>query len=188
MDNIWRGHRVWLRAIEPGDWEEFFAWSADTAGQRASWQIFFPTSAEARRRKVADDALHVPADDAFRWAITEPDGGLVGSINSHTCDRRHGTFQYGLGVRPDFQGRGYASEAIRLVLRYFFRELRYQKVSASIYDFNEPSLRLHRRLGFQQEGRLRRAVFTEGRFHDTIIFGLTAEEFAEQHLGLLPPA
>lgn len=47
--------------------------------------------------------------------------------------------------------RGYASDAICIVLRYYFEELRYQKCTVSVYDFNESSLRLHEWLGFQVE-------------------------------------
>jgi RimJ/RimL family protein N-acetyltransferase len=105
------------------------------------------------------------------------DGPFVGTINTHTCDRRCGTFRYGLGILPQHQRKGYASEAIRLVLRYFFEERRYQKVNADVYSFNEPSIRLHESLGFVLEGRLRRVNFTQGQYHDALMFGMTKEEF-----------
>jgi RimJ/RimL family protein N-acetyltransferase len=63
------------------------------------------------------------------------------------------------------------------VLRFYFQELGYQKATVHIYDFNHASLRLHERLGFQVEGRLRRMGFTEGRHFDWIVMGLTREEF-----------
>ena len=86
-------------------------------------------------------------------------------------------------IRREHQRRGYASEAIALVLRYYFQELRYQKASVRAYSFNEPSIRLHERLGFQLEGRLRREVYTEGRYFDVLVFGMTAEEFAARASG-----
>ena len=46
-----------------------------------------------------------------------------------------------------------------------------------VYSFNEPSIRMHEKLGFVFEGRLRRTVYTNGRHYDTIYFGLTKEEF-----------
>lgn len=186
--NIWQGQLVRLRAVEPGDWEAFFTWATDTEGQRRSYQIPFPPSAAARRRDAEQTALAPVENDQFRWAIEDRAGALVGTINTHTCDRRNGTFHYGLGVRPEYQRRGYARGAILLVLRYFFGELRYQKVGATVYSFNAPSIRLHERLGFQQEGRLRRELFTAGQYHDILIFGLTADEFAEQHPEYAPSA
>jgi len=68
-------------------------------------------------------------------------------------------------------------------MRYYFQELRYQKVTVHIYSFAEPSVKLHESLGFQLEGRIRRAVFTNGQYFDELIYGLTKEEFAALGVG-----
>lgn len=47
-----------------------------------------------------------------------------------------------------------------------------------IYAFNTASQALHERLGFQQEGRVRRMIYTDGQYHDELIYGLTGDEFA----------
>jgi RimJ/RimL family protein N-acetyltransferase len=70
---------------------------------------------------------------------------------------------------------------VNLVLRYYFRELRYQKCTVQVYDFNDASIALHERLGFQREGRMRRMGYTEGRHFDVLLYGITAEEFAACH-------
>lgn len=175
--NIWQGSRVRLRAVEPGDWTEFYDWNLDSEQARRSYAIPFPRSQAAQERWTAEEALRRPEGDAFRFVIESLDGQFAGTINTHSCDQRSGTFKYGLAVREAHQRKGYASEAIRLVLRYFFAELRYQKCTAHVYSFNDPSIQLHERLGFQLEGRLRRMVYTDGQYHDEIIFGITAEEF-----------
>jgi RimJ/RimL family protein N-acetyltransferase len=56
-------------------------------------------------------------------------------------------------------------------------------VTVRAYAFNEPSLRLHERLGFVPEGRLRRMIYTGGAHHDVCLYGMTVEEF----LGTLLP-
>jgi RimJ/RimL family protein N-acetyltransferase len=81
-------------------------------------------------------------------------------------------------VKSGERRRGYAAEAITIVLRYYFEELRYQKAFVGVYSFNEASLGLFARLGFVQEGRQRRMVFTRGRYFDMVWLGMTAEEFA----------
>jgi RimJ/RimL family protein N-acetyltransferase len=63
------------------------------------------------------------------------------------------------------------------VLRYYFRERRYQKCTVIVHSFNEPSLQLHERRGFRFEGRVRCMVYTNGRYYDDIYFGMTREEF-----------
>ena len=175
--NIWQGERVRLRAIEPEDWEVFNQWDLDSDTARECYWVPFPKSQEAARKWAADQAMAGPKDDTFFFVIENLEGELVGNLNTLECDTRNGTFKYGLAIRREHQRKGYASEAIRLVLRYFFQELRYQKVTVDIYDFNEASIKLHERLGFIHEGRMRRMVFTNGQYHDSLILGLTAEEW-----------
>jgi RimJ/RimL family protein N-acetyltransferase len=178
MVNVWQSNHVRLRAVEPEDWQNFATSNRDTETARHSYHIPFPQSDEAARRWAEKEALRTAEQDVFRWVIENLEGDFVGTINTHSCDQRNGTFSYGLAVRNEHQRKGYASEAIRIVLRYYFSELRYQKVVAHVYSFNEPSIRLHQQLGFQLEGRIRRMIYTHGQFFDDLIFGLIAEEFA----------
>jgi RimJ/RimL family protein N-acetyltransferase len=90
-------------------------------------------------------------------------------------------FNMGWASAAQYWRKGYATEAIQIVLRYFFDELRYQKVNVHIYDFNSGSIELHRRLGFQEEGRLRRMGYTQGQHYDWLLLGMTREEFAAVH-------
>lgn len=175
--SVWEGHRVRLRAIEPSDWEAFGRFDADSEAARHGYWIPFPRSNEAARRWAEREAMRESDGDNFRFAIETLAGELVGTLNTVDCDRRHGTFGYGIALGREYWRKGYASEAIVLALRYFFGELRYQKVTVRIYAFNEASIRLHERLGFQAEGRLRRMIHTDGQFHDECLFGMTNEEF-----------
>ena len=176
--NIWHGQRIRLRGVEPGDWETFDRWDEDSEIARLCYHIEFPRSQEGTKKFATEAALAEPKGHAYRWMIETLDGVPVGTINTHSCDTRHGTFGYGLAIAREHWRQGHASEAICLVLAYYFHELRYQKVTAHVYAFNEPSIRLHEKLGFQLEGRLRRMVFTDGAYHDDLIFGMTVEEFS----------
>lgn len=179
--SIWTGQRVRLRAVEPEDWAAFWADSQDTEAARRSHFVPFPMSEVRAQRFAEQAATQWPENDQFRWGIENAQGELVGSISTHGCEPRHGTFSYGIGIFRAFQRQGYASEAILLVLRFFFQELRYQKVHAGVYSFNEPSLRLHENLGFVREGCIRRKIFTGGQFFDEVLFGMTIEEWAARH-------
>jgi RimJ/RimL family protein N-acetyltransferase len=182
MDNIFKGQLVRLRAVEPEDWEFFYSMDESTTDfGRATDEIWFPRSKEATRQWAEGQAKAGASHDAFRFQIEAlASGELVGTLNTHTASQRVGTFMYGLAIAPEHQRRGYASEAIRLVLRYFFQEKRYQKVNAEVYSFNQASIELHERLGFTLEGRLRRMVYTDGQFYDALIYGMLREEFDQR--------
>lgn len=181
--SIWQGKRVRLRALEPSDWEVYFAWNQDDDQARSVSSIPLPQSMEAVRQWAQQEATRKPEGDAFRFVIENETGEVVGDLTSHHCDSRVGAFSYGITIRREYRRRGYAAEAIALVLRYYFSELRYQKATVSVYSFNDESAHLHEKLGFQLEGRIRRTVFTNGELFDELVYGITAEEFAD---GLSP--
>ena len=185
-ESIWQGHRVRLRPVEPDDWAVFHAWGQDDHAARLSYVVTFPRSRAASRAWAERLATEEPTGDVFRWVIVADGDQVVGTINTHDCDRRAGAFSYGMAVAPDWRRQGFAAEAIRLVLRYFFAELGYQKVTIQVYEFNTASRRLHERLGFVREGTLRRMVYTGGRHWDVLVFGLTREEFEADQAGKLP--
>jgi RimJ/RimL family protein N-acetyltransferase len=179
--NIFEGQLVRLRGIEPEDWETFHTWNADSEAARTGYWIPFPGSKERERQWAAKLATQDGTDDKFYFVVETLAGEIVGSISANACDRRNSTFSYGIYIARQFWRKGYATEAIRLLLGYFFRELRYQKVTAHVYSFNAASLALHERLGFVREGCLRRMRYTGGQYFDEVLFGMTAEEFAARH-------
>ena len=166
-----------LRAVEPRDWELFHANDADNESQRLGWDVQRPGSAAASQAWAEREARAEPRDDNMRFAIETLAGELVGTLNTHSCNPRAGIFSYGIVIFRAHWRKGYAREAIWLVLRHFFHELRYQKANAQVYAFNEASARLHESMGFRLEGRLRNMVFTGGQPHDELHYGLTREEF-----------
>ncbi len=178
--NIWQGKRVRLRAVELSDAEAHFLWNQDSEMSRNVDMVWPPASREYIRRSIDKSAAQAPQNDELSLEIEDLAGTFVGNISTHHCDRRTGCFSYGVAVLAEHKRKGYASEAILLVLRYFFEELRYQKVNAYVYSENVASVRLHEKLGFQLEGRLRRTVYTRGAYQDELVFGLTAEEFHER--------
>jgi RimJ/RimL family protein N-acetyltransferase len=177
QSSIWQTERIRLRAIEPGDWETFWTWNQDDEMTRNLDWLWFPQSREGVRQWAEKASRRRPDNDAFHWVIENRAGEIVGSISTHDCNRRCGTFAYGINVITSHRRRGYAWDAIRVVLRYYFEELGYQKVTVEIHSFNKASVNLHERFGFQAEGRLRRMVFTRGQYFDLLVFGMTKEEF-----------
>ena len=62
-------------------------------------------------------------------------------------------------------------------MRYAFHELRFQKYNLRCLETNAAIVRHAQRLGCREEGRIRRAAYTEGRYLDVLLYGLTREEF-----------
>ncbi len=175
--NTWEGKKVRLRGLEREDWEVHFEWNHDSEMPRNLHYIWFPQSRAAVKKWVDEAAVKSPKGDNVDLVIETLAGQQVGVIGVQNADPRNGTFKYGVAILREHQRQGYASEAIRLVLRHYFDELRYQKVIATVYSFNAASQKLHESLGFQLEGRLRHMIYSNGQYHDELIYGLTDDEF-----------
>lgn len=174
----WQGSLVRLRAGEPDDWETLWRWNRDSEHLRYLDRIHPPQSQAAVRRWGEESATRQPKDDEFGAVIENLAGEPVGTLGTHDCDLTAGTFSYGIAIAQQHRRQGYAKETIDLMLRYFFEERRYHKAWVHIYSFNDASIQLHERLGFQREGRLRQMLFTCGQHHDVIVMGLLADEYA----------
>ncbi|PYS91613.1 MAG: N-acetyltransferase [Acidobacteria bacterium] len=180
--NFWQGKKVRLRGVEPSDAETFFRWNLDSEMGRQMDFLWPPISLAQITEQLTAEAQQKLERDEFRWIIEDAAGAAVGSIKSHHCNARTGTFSYGINIAPEHQRHGYASEAILLVVKYYFEELRYQKVTVGVFAPNAASIALHEQLGFQPEGTLRRMGFTRGAHFDLHYYGLTREEWAASPL------
>ena len=178
--NLFEGELIRLRAIKEEDWQFFHAWDENSETARNSYRIPFPRSPQGTRRWAQETSLSQIENDQFRFVIEKLDGQIVGTLNTHNCDSRNGTFSYGLAIVENFRHQGYASEAILLALNYYFKELRYQKCTVGVYSFNIASIQLHKKLHYLREGTIRRMEFSNGKFYNHIQFGITIEEF-DQH-------
>ena len=179
--NYWQTDLIRLRGVEPEDGDIFWQWNQDSEMARDLEFVWPPVSIAQVRQEAAADAQKKMENDTFNWIIEDSNGTPVGFIHTHHCHPRNGVFKYGLGVDASHRRKGYAAAAILLILRYYFQELRYQKVTIQMHSENEASSALHERLGFVREGAVRRAIFTGGRYLDELYFGMTVEEWQQRY-------
>ncbi|HYY93940.1 MAG TPA: GNAT family protein [Pyrinomonadaceae bacterium] len=177
--NFWQGKLVRLRGVEPSDAEAFARWNLDSEAAREMDFIWPPISLARIAKDTEELALKKFESGDFVFIVEDGAGVAVGSINAHHCNQRAGTFEYGLFVAREHRRRGYAAEAVLLLLKHYFAELRYQKCTVSVHADNDASIALHERLGFRREGTLRRMVYAGGRYFDLHYYGLTREEWEQ---------
>lgn len=176
---FWQGERTRLRPFRLEDAELRFMASLDSPTRQMHQDgIELPTSVELQKewlQKVVDGK----DDSMIRFAMDTLDGVTIGWVTLHSRDQKNGTFGFGIAVYRDYRGHGYAVDAVRTLLKYGFWEQRYQKCNSECIHTNEASIRMHKKLGFIEEGRIRRNSFFNGTYYDDVLFGMTREEFDE---------
>ena len=82
----------------------------------------------------------------------------------------------GVGLVPEFRGRGYGSEAQRLLARYLFAHTQVNRIEATTEITNVAEQRALEKAGFTREGILRGTTFRQGRWHDQVIYSVLRDE------------
>ena len=83
--------------------------------------------------------------------------------------------EFGRMIFKEFQHEDYSTEAMRLVMRYVFEDLRLNRMWGG--GGNPSSIPSLLRLGFTHEGRMRQHGFLGGKWRDLFIMGLLADEY-----------
>jgi RimJ/RimL family protein N-acetyltransferase len=82
----------------------------------------------------------------------------------------------GIGLAPQARGRGYGSDAQRLLVRYLFAHTQANRVEATTEITNVAEQRALEKAGFTREGVMRGTTFRQGRWHDQVIYSVLRDE------------
>ena len=82
----------------------------------------------------------------------------------------------GIGLAPEFRGRGYGAVAQRLVVRYLFAHTQANRIEATTEITNAAEQRALEKAGFTREGILRGTTFRQGQWHDQVIYSVLRNE------------
>jgi RimJ/RimL family protein N-acetyltransferase len=77
----------------------------------------------------------------------------------------------------EYWGRGYGTEAMRLVLQFAFQELNLHRVSLGVFAYNERAIRSYEKAGFRIEGRLRQGIHRVNQRWDEVVMGILRSEW-----------
>jgi ribosomal-protein-alanine N-acetyltransferase len=106
------------------------------------------------------------------------DNDLIGGVGIALKEDIHRkNAEIGYWIAEPFWGKGYATEAVRLMVEYTFRHFDVTRIYASSFDYNAASQRVLEKTGFKMEARLKKALFKNGRYADEIIMALLKEDF-----------
>jgi RimJ/RimL family protein N-acetyltransferase len=161
------GTQIVLRRHVPANQKAFERWYADPDVARLTRYQDGPMRRDEIERFFA---ARVVGPDSLALAVhVKSSGRLVGTCAFSQLDGDNGSALYHITIgEKDVWGRGYGTEATRLMLDHAFNTLGLHRVALSVFEFNTRAIRSYRRCGFQLEGRAREAIWREGRWWDEI--------------------
>ncbi|MDE6215633.1 GNAT family N-acetyltransferase [Bacteroides sp.] len=163
------GERVRLRAMEPEDLEVMYAMENDPQ----SWEVSnftVPYSKFVLKQYIEHSECDMFADRQLRMMVVRlEDDVVVGTIDMIDFVPMHGRGEVGIAVRKEYQGNGYAKEALNLLCDYAFGFLYLKQLIAHVTVDNEASIRLFESCGFVRCGLLREWWRVEGCYKDVVL-------------------
>lgn len=140
-----------------------------------------------RDRVATEEALRVKLTQTGlvahgQWLVLAVEvretGTVIGEVLLKWASHRQG--EIGFAFARSHQGRGYAAEAARAMLRLGFDGLGFHRISAVVIDGNDASVRLLGRLGFRQEARLVDGVHFKDRWATQLVLAMLEDEWRER--------
>jgi RimJ/RimL family protein N-acetyltransferase len=116
------------------------------------------------------------AEDQASFAIETLPGELIGNCALRHIGMKSRTANLGIFIGRPYWNRGFGTDAVRTLCRFAFREMNLQRVELDVFATNPRGRRAYEKVGFEEEGRLRRAHFVDGGYVDVIVMGLLEED------------
>lgn len=172
QDIVLTTERLKLRPMSEADIPAYFAVFSDPEvaryWSREPWTDIAQAEESLRAIKAdCDDGSGV------RFGIELLSSGeMIGDAGLHHFFDQNRRCEIGYALASRHWGQGYATEALRAIIRYGFDALDLNRIEADIDPRNIGSSRVLEKLGFRKEGHMPERWFVFGEFADTVNYGL----------------
>lgn len=181
-----RGNNVYLRSICEEDCNSrYLEWLSDHEVNRyleTRWEV-------QTLEKISTFVEGIKAStDSYIFAIMAKDGTNefqhIGNIKIGPINFRYSfaDVSYFIGNKQMW-GRGFATEAIRLITDFGFSQLGLYRMQAGVFERNLGSRIALERNGYKLEGCLRKQIYSNEGLEDHMLFGILKEEWENESTG-----
>lgn len=167
------GKRTALRPIEKGDLAFLHRLRNDFPLQKMLMSQ--PRSNARERVKAWVDRLSCDSSAALFLIVAAGTGQPLGYAQLKQIDLLHGTADLGICLASEAQGKGHASDAMRLLEDYGADVFRLRKILLHVLGENTRAVGLYRKNGYREVGVLRQHFYQQRQYKDVVLM----EKFLE---------
>jgi len=171
------GHNLRLRHFSKSDLDESIKMLEDPVIAGTLWRgLPLPRQreeSEAWLKTLRNDGSGPMALTIERLA----DDAFMGSCGFMELDVKNRVGTLWIWVGTPYQGHGYGTEAMRLLVDFAFLEMNLHKVRLFVFSNNPGARHVYEKIGFKLEGTLREEIYRNGVYHDQHAMGLLRSEW-----------
>jgi RimJ/RimL family protein N-acetyltransferase len=167
-----QGERIYLSPINPEDVEKYTKWMNDPLVTKNlhghSKYVSLLTEKEY---------LEKAAKGNYSYAIVlEENDELIGNISLMSVRMVNGTAELGIMIgEEDMRGKGYGTEAIKLLMEYAFDTLNLRNIMLRVVDRNVGGLKSYEKAGFKKFGEWESSFYVDGEYHNIIFMNISRD-------------
>lgn len=168
------GNLIRLRPVRENDLDQLYTYHLDIDNRGD----YFPRGvlAEPAFRKQFEETGFWSKDEGMLVIVSLKDE-ILGHIEFFKTVNYLDEFELSYQVyAPDQRGKGVATEAVNLLVRYLFETKRVNRIRLVIHPDNLASRRLAEKCGFTHEGTARGAWYNKGKHQDVAIYAILHED------------
>ncbi|WP_054955864.1 GNAT family N-acetyltransferase [Paenibacillus dakarensis] len=173
------GERVYLRPIGLEDAESYYRMVLNPEVRRLTGTQQ-PFTLEGIRSYI--ESLSGDRSTILLIIALSENNEFIGDIALLDIDRTNRKASMRIAIESDkHMGKGYGSEAIRLLLEYGFGFLNLHRIELQVFGYNERAIKAYEKTGFKQEGVQRDVLFYDHCYHDAIMMSILEDEYREMY-------
>lgn len=172
---ILKGENIFLRPLEPGDVDFIHTIENDPEVWRAG-DTLLPYSRFQVEQYVLNTQHDIFSEKQIRFIISGSGSARLGAIDLYDFDPLHRRAGIGVLIIPGEREKGFAGEALTLLIDYAFTVLQLHQVFCYVNERNLASIRLFESAGFIKCGVRKDWRIVNGQWSDEIMYQLIRQE------------
>ncbi|WP_078596092.1 GNAT family N-acetyltransferase [Evansella clarkii] len=181
MIDLLNSKNIRLRKMENEDIEKYHQWRNDLEVMETTSPVLDVYSLDETRNFVTNVILNASSSRSYIIELKEEKVpiGVTSLINIDTKNRNAECI-IDIGEK-EYWGKGYGTEAFKLLIDYAFLELNLHRLSLRVFSLNEKAVHIYTKLGFVKEGVIRESLYRHGQWHDIINMGILKEDYIKSN-------
>jgi RimJ/RimL family protein N-acetyltransferase len=176
-DSLLAGERVRLRGVRDDDLATLAKWEMDPGRMTTLSNWVAPPSQAAAKERIAKWSANQEDDVGFAIETLDDPPVLAGNVGLWGARPKDRCATLGIALGREHVGRGYGTDAMRVIVGYAFREMGLHRIQLAVAPFNPAGIRAYQKAGFAEEGRRRESVLHDGRWYDEVLMSILDHEW-----------
>jgi RimJ/RimL family protein N-acetyltransferase len=174
-----RTERLLLHPYEPPDLDGIYAIYSRPEVVRYLYEgpLSREGAAALLERKIANRQIRADGDAVSFGVDAGESGAVIGDCMVRLLSAAHRQGEIGFVIHPDHQGRGYATEAGRALLRIGFDDLGLHRIIGRLEARNAASARVLEKLGMRAEAHLIENEWIKNEWQSELIYASLDREW-----------